>query len=201
MTILIIYKCILFLNLSFLSKAQLEYITVTENVVRDHDIAYLTDKINIFSSEINDRIEEFKNVIPKEKSIQTLQKYIEDFSKNLLREVESNNRLTVRMENSFNSSIESIRTDISFMKRFIQTEMKELRNILNSNSTYLPKDPLPEDCQDLYDTGMNTSGTYFLPKFDQNVVCDMETDGGGWLVIQRRMRVSPQVSSTSGIYS
>lgn len=52
---------------------------------------------------------------------------------------------------------------------------------------------LAGDCQDLYDLGFNASGMYYLQKFGRQVLCDMESDPGGWLVIQRRARVGQQV--------
>ncbi|KAF2359458.1 Fibrinogen alpha/beta/gamma chain C-terminal globular domain [Trinorchestia longiramus] len=51
-----------------------------------------------------------------------------------------------------------------------------------------------EDCQDLFELGYNATGVYYLQKFGRQVHCDMETDDGGWLVIQRRVKVDPQVN-------
>ncbi|XP_076032716.1 fibrinogen C domain-containing protein 1-A-like [Oratosquilla oratoria] len=57
---------------------------------------------------------------------------------------------------------------------------------------------MAQDCQDLYELGYNASGVYRLLKFGKQVLCDMETDGGGWIVVQKRTRVTPQVDFSVG---
>ncbi len=52
--------------------------------------------------------------------------------------------------------------------------------------------PLPHDCSEVYDRGQRRSGVYLIdpgcPAIGPfNISCDMDTDGGPWMVIQRRM--------------
>ncbi|XP_019638402.1 PREDICTED: ficolin-1-like, partial [Branchiostoma belcheri] len=59
----------------------------------------------------------------------------------------------------------------------------------------------PQNCADLSAMGIQTSGTYHVghPQPFQ-VSCDMDTDGGGWTVIQRRQDGSVPFDNTWDVY-
>ena len=66
--------------------------------------------------------------------------------------------------------------------------------------------PLPRDCSEVFDQGQRRSGVYLIdpgcPSLGPfNISCDMDTVGGPWMVIQRRMDGSVSFFRTRAGYA
>uniref|UniRef100_A0A6P7GKW1 Fibrinogen C domain-containing protein 1-B-like n=1 Tax=Diabrotica virgifera virgifera TaxID=50390 RepID=A0A6P7GKW1_DIAVI len=76
--------------------------------------------------------------------------------------------------------------------RSVQEEIKESSPIFKRSAYYGKADGTPfKNCKEILESGVNISGIYEIQPIGSNklinVTCDMETRGGGWTVIQRRI--------------
>ncbi|XP_033746381.1 ficolin-1-like [Pecten maximus] len=85
-------------------------------------------------------------------------------------------------------------TDLSTlmsMVQILQQQMNAMQTAINNGAKCGGVRVDPRNCKDVLDSGRNTSGRYLVyPPTLQGValpvMCDMDDDNGGWLVIQRR---------------
>ena len=184
-------KCF-FLQVIFFNKI---YCVENEEVMSIKDVAikYRLNKVQNTFTDMTHKIgEELYALLLSDLKLNKCQSFPSD---------RSINKLTEAL-NKFVSLPKSVMEIFDFMKDSpkMHEAMLDLFNLTQTilNKLNIVTDAAVSDCLDLYRLGNNVSGKYRIPKYGIRVLCDMETDGGGWLVMMRRhVNVSKQVNKLS----
>lgn len=175
--------------------------TVLEDVIGTYELESIKSLISNSTSKVSvaikqlrkdsfESLEKYQNEMKAQNNF--LQTSINTLSETMKGTKDYINQVYSGIKDTLTSFMTKSNQNLSNLKLFIEQESRMFRNVLGQ-AKFASQQILANDCLDLYNLHYNASGTYWLPKFGLQVLCDMESDGKGWLVIQRRAKVSKQV--------
>lgn len=198
-TIMASRASIVLLVLGLLVACRSYEVTMLEDVVGEYDFRMFRDLFVNTTKQLTQSISQLQENAAKSNTLQDLMNAVEELNESLA----TLTKHTTSVRDSVNNAADSTTTELqkfqnqvlhklSDVKLLVESKTKEMEDTV-SRFTRLSHNLMAGDCQDLYDMGFNASGVYFLQKFGRQVLCDMESGDGGWLVIQRRAKVLEQV--------
>lgn len=187
------------LVLGLLAASRSYEVTMLEDVIGEYDFRMFKDLFVNTTKQLTQSISQLQKNAAKSNTLKELMDAVEELNESLATLTEH----TTSVRDSVNNAADSTTTELqrfqnqvlhklSDVKLLVESKTKEMEDTV-SRFTRLSHNLMAGDCQDLYDMGFNASGVYFLQKFGRQVLCDMESGDGGWLVIQRRAKVVEQV--------
>lgn len=192
------FLLVLYLQNSLGMRIGTEEMTVVEDVIGTYELESLKSLIINSTYNITQSIKSFnvkenrKQHDEFENKTLVLMKTINDTAEKVTENKKYFTKFFEDLKNRFSFFQSNIMRTLSNIKLFMENQSHKFQKFLK-RSTLASQLIIANDCSDLYNMNFNTSGVYWLQKFGLRVLCDMETDGGGWLIIQKRTKSSEQV--------
>lgn len=173
--------------------------TRLEDVVGEYNIRIFQNLFINTTQRLLQVINRLETTAAKEDSLSELKESVKEISDSL----EAANEHARAVRESVNNGADATKVELQMFQDHVLGKLSDVKLFVEHKSKQMEEQVakvsqmsvnlLAGDCQDLYDMGFNASGVYYLQKFGRQVLCDMESEQGGWLVIQRRAKVMEQV--------